>query len=306
MSVAPVQLESNTQADAVRSAVRYFFIVGQMRSGTNWACALLNLHPKIHCHGEYHFERLFEGVEKFTSKPNALGSAEPLRSEAIEHFRAFVRSTMRRQLKSRPGAAWVGDRTPRELATLFDGAAHFLLIRDGRDALVSRAHHELRMNGLRGKPFESKMAAHAAAFQRDPEYFHRRPELLFDDLEYLERLARLWSERMGRDLEAVRRMENGDIDGRVRIVRYERLYADVERERSEMYRFLDLDPDDAAPVSRESHTTPGFESENPHSFRRRGEVGDWRNYATDDFRHIVKEHAGEMLIQLGYETNLDW
>jgi len=31
---------------------RAFFLRGRMRSGTNWACNLLNLHPKINCHGE--------------------------------------------------------------------------------------------------------------------------------------------------------------------------------------------------------------------------------------------------------------
>jgi hypothetical protein len=42
---------------------KLFFLRGHMRSGTNWVGALLNLHPRVYCKGEYHFERLAEPFE---------------------------------------------------------------------------------------------------------------------------------------------------------------------------------------------------------------------------------------------------
>ena len=39
---------------------------------------------------------------------------------------------------------------------------------------------------------------------------------------------------------------------------------------------------------------------------RKGEIGDWRNHFTDEHRDAFKKVAGDLLIQLGYEDNLDW
>jgi len=35
-------------------------------------------------------------------------------------------------------------------------------------------------------------------------------------------------------------------------------------------------------------------------------AGDWRNYFTARDKEIYKEEAGELLIRLGYERDLDW
>ncbi len=39
---------------------------------------------------------------------------------------------------------------------------------------------------------------------------------------------------------------------------------------------------------------------------REGKSGAWRKHFTDRNRHHFKEHAGDLLIELGYETDLDW
>jgi hypothetical protein len=39
---------------------------------------------------------------------------------------------------------------------------------------------------------------------------------------------------------------------------------------------------------------------------RKGIVGDWRNYFTEDHRRVFKEVAGDVLIRLGYEKDMDW
>lgn len=39
---------------------------------------------------------------------------------------------------------------------------------------------------------------------------------------------------------------------------------------------------------------------------RSGKTGEWRKYFTDDHKKIFKGAAGDLLIKLGFETNLDW
>jgi hypothetical protein len=46
--------------------------------------------------------------------------------------------------------------------------------------------------------------------------------------------------------------------------------------------------------------------EDPSSFYRKGVAGDWKKYFTEEDRRVFKEEAGELLIRLGYEEDLDW
>lgn len=46
-------------------------------------------------------------------------------------------------------------------------------------------------------------------------------------------------------------------------------------------------------------------SENSPTFRK-GAIGDWRNHFTDEHKAAFKEVAGDHLIALGYEPDLDW
>lgn len=39
---------------------------------------------------------------------------------------------------------------------------------------------------------------------------------------------------------------------------------------------------------------------------RKGVMGDWRNYFTPEHKRAFKEVAGQLLIELGYEKDLDW
>jgi len=73
-----------------------------------------------------------------------------------------------------------------------------------------------------------------------------------------------------------------------------------------MYLFLGLDPGEAAPISAETGTAPGFAREDPGAFFRHGAVGDWKRYFTDDTRRWFKEGAGELLVELGYERDANW
>ncbi|MBL1219037.1 MAG: sulfotransferase [Planctomycetes bacterium] len=288
---------------------RYFFIVGQARSGTNWTCNLLNLHPAINCHGEYHFERLFDGVQQFTAGPHGLGYRdESLRRRTHEWFQDFVRASLDAQVGLKPNATWMGDRTPRPLIPLLPDCPHLLVIRDVRDLIVSRVHHVYRNGGPRHEPFKTRLQPEIEAFCADPDYFKKAPEKLSADREWIANLASNWARRMRFDLDAAAEAKAGNapLPMTVLSVRYEDLHADTDGQRRRMYELLDLDPALAAPLGSETKTSAGFAKENPHDLYRKGQVGDWTNYATDPFRTIIKEHAGDMLIELGYEQDHSW
>ncbi len=46
--------------------------------------------------------------------------------------------------------------------------------------------------------------------------------------------------------------------------------------------------------------------ENKQSFVRKGIAGDWRNHFSQEACQVFAHHAGEHLIRTGYEMNLDW
>lgn len=113
-------------------------------------------------------------------------------------------------------------------------------------------------------------------------------------------VASTWDRRFRTDWGAARHVERPDVDGEVLRVRYEELHADTEGRRVRLVRFLDLDPSEAAPASQDTYTTAGYETHDPTKYRRKGEVGDWRNYFTPDAERWFTEVAGESLARAGY------
>ncbi len=55
---------------------------------------------------------------------------------------------------------------------------------------------------------------------------------------------------------------------------------------------------------RQSGRFPG--QENKKSFMRKGLVGDWHNYFTQEARELFAHYAGDELILLGYEQDQTW
>ena len=39
---------------------------------------------------------------------------------------------------------------------------------------------------------------------------------------------------------------------------------------------------------------------------RKGKTGGWRNHFSDEHKQIFKDITGDLLIELGYETDNDW
>jgi hypothetical protein len=291
----------------------FFFVRGHPRSGTNWVGALLNLHPQVNCFGEFHFEDIRNAIDAQQAQPWQITAREPLKTVMDRSFEDMVRRAMLTLESRKPAARWIGDRTPRGLRVFVEGAPHFLIIRDGRDVLVSWTFHVLRM-----RPHVLDVVVPAELrpgfnrlherFNADKAFFSKNPHELLSDEGWVRLVAGRWAGWMRADRESVRRIEAGEKGARAKlqVIRYEALHADPEGGRRAMYELLDLDADRALPLSAESKTEAGFEQEDPTSFWRHGQVGDWKRYSTDSFKTWFKESAGEVLAELGYERDQNW
>ena len=281
------------------SDIRYFCIRGFMKSGTNWLGNLLSSHESICVTGEYHWQ---EFAEPFNQLLNGHVLFEKRRCSQFvrDEFVELVKRVMRHNAD--PTAVLIGDRTPATLDPVIIKDAPFIsIVRDGRDVLVSRAFH------LFNNPTVTGLFQRAPAMQKDlerfqdnPWYFQKNPEMLLRHKIMVRHSVRLWREHLESDRATVE--EQGDL--KVKVVRYEDLHADTEGVRKSLFEFLEVNPKPAEKL--QGILKPGFEAERPNAFLRKGKVGDWKNYFTDETKQLFKEIAGEELIRQGYESSLDW
>ena len=279
---------------------KLFTVRGYMKSGTNWLCNILNLHPKINCRGEYHWQRLMNGVDEFfKAHPNKhLPNCEQMIGEFYDELDALIKKSI--LLCDDSDAIWVGDRTPNVIRNdLIRGARHFFIIRDGRDVMVSRAFHLFNHPGMPVFQRDDDMRQKLEKFQNDKDYFKSNPQELLTNEKFIEQTATMWVNVNRQSLDAMSQPECNSM-----IVRYENLHAETELERKKLYQFLDLDPDEALPLDEK--TSPGFKEERPDQFYRKGQTGDWVQYFTPEVKATYNKFAGEMLQELEYVDSLDW
>lgn len=281
---------------------QFFCIRGNPRSGTNWVGNLLNLHPAISAQGEFRFTSLTRQYTELGEAP--VFNKPSVKATADEAYRRFVKAVILSYTAHQNGvsARWIGDRSPEAIEPPVLPAPHFCIFRDGRDCLVSWTYHVLRIDRVADKHFHNmpRMQKKKEVFDRYPHYFQNNPTELLDDEHWVRTLAGSWAGLAGRNWQSVRRYHSGELDIPVHTVFYEQLHRDTEAERRAMYRFLDLDPEEAASLT--DWTAPGFKQENVRSHYRKGEPGQWRRYFTDNTYAWYMEEAGETLAELGYST----
>src|SRR5262249_43337453 len=124
-------------------SLKYFFVRGLPRSGTNWVASMLNLHPRVHCYGEYHFEPVRQAIDQVQAETWQITGRGPLRTGLDEGFHDLVTRSVADSAVRKPGSDWLGDRTPRRLRPMPPDAPHILILRDPRDVLVSWTFHLL-------------------------------------------------------------------------------------------------------------------------------------------------------------------
>jgi len=287
---------------------RIFFIRGYMRSGTNWVCNLVNLHPQILSTGEFHLDRMRRAFDELLARESPV-STRLIDSASRESFESWTRQCVVNGVpwNEKLSAIWLGDRTPARLEpVLIEGAPSILVVRDGRDVLVSRTFHVLRRVGIADHAFKHlpRMREKRQVFLEEPTYFTERPHELLDDEKWVRSSARAWADHVAADRQTIARVDARLLNAPVLVMRFEELHADTLACRAKMFDFLGVDSAQAQPL--DELTTAGFPTEDVRSHYRRGAVGDWRKYFTPTVADWYKEEAGEQLIEEGYEQDLDW
>ncbi len=179
-----------------------------------------------------------------------------------------------------------------------------VLIRDGRDVMVSAYHHFLINRYADNDPLVDKW----------------RKTLLFNDYQDVQaNLAGFiqgfhkhyrvggqgmtWSGHVSSYLDR----QN------VCVVKYEDLLSNTRAELHAILSFLNLAVPDKKKIDdvialnsfhHKSGRKPG--QEDKASFLRKGIAGDWKNYFNEESYRIFDELYGDLLIHLGYEKNRNW
>ena len=119
-----------------------FGIRGHMKSGTNWLCKLLNLHPEISSSGEYHWESYFR---TYLHNRKVFRNLDEIELESATIRKELQQLAERTMFKlSDSDAKFVGDRTPTTIhPVVFKDAAYLCMMRDIRDIVVSKVFHFL-------------------------------------------------------------------------------------------------------------------------------------------------------------------
>lgn len=192
----------------------------------------------------------------------------------------------------------------------------YLLMRDGRDVMVSFYYHSLIWNE------KNKLSPKDVIYTRKKLNFSdyndirtnlpRFIEFVFDHNYSLffkfnsygnwDSFNRKWLEHIEKD------------NSNIIITKYEDLLKDTKKE---LTRLIDLTQgeglSDTEKISRivrkysfESQSKRKRGDENTSNFLRKGVSGDWESKFSKESADIFDQYAGEMLIKLGYEDNHEW
>ncbi len=315
-----------------------FFIVGRGKSGTSWLMRMLDSHPEILCRGEGRFfgrdwkrDDLLEEQAGVASRTlyGAISESEHLRhwvdrsvwsrDEDTERQLAEVAGAATRHFLaeklSKAGKSMVGDKTPlltpdsvKEIAEACPEAKVIHIIRDGRDVTVSAVHHQWNRakdqgGSLRIRPEEVEKR----------EAYRKNPRGVLDEGMFTEKALRGRAEAWKNFVSKPRQDGPALLGENYTEVRYEDLLEHPEREVERLLGFLGAASDEK--TAKKCVKAASFEKlskgrkpgeEDSTSFYRKGISGDWRNVFTEKDKQVFKAAAGDLLIELGYETNDGW
>jgi hypothetical protein len=316
-----------------------FFVVGRAKSGTSWLMRLLNAHPEILCRGEGRFfGRDFireDSEEQDRIQPSSLYraflEAEYLqawiersvwtRGDGVEgHLINLTRMATHYFLTQRltkSGKRIVGDKTPlvsadiiSEASAIYPEAKVIHIIRDGRDIAISMVHHRWNRALDEGGIYklDPEEARRREAYRGSSEGTTKTGEGLFTE-KMIRSMANGWRKQIDETREGGRTL----LGANYAEVKYEDLLERPEEETERLLEFLGAGADEE--TIRECVRAASFENwtdgrergqEDSFSFFRKGVAGDWKNVFTEEDKHIFKEEAGDLLVELGYEKDGDW
>lgn len=310
-----------------------FFALGHGRSGTTWLERTLNTHPEVLCLGSGMFFGRF--IQNFGGRRllyEVLNGSEGLKTwheweenlwtkpedafdrDVAQIARAAIDALMRRKL-TESGKRVLGDRTPHhishldEVHALYPDAKIVHAIRDGRDVAISGMHsfwHRAEDRGgvVKLSPEEIETRD---AYLNDREGFLAGGGSIFTE-ERIRQRASGWN----RIVRQGRKGRESFGDNYTELFYEEHLHRPHEA-LTTLFGFLEVDtsPEVIERVVEENtfkKLSAGRSSgeETSGSFFRKGISGDWKGVFTERDKRVFKEEAGELLVELGYEEDLNW
>ena len=276
--------------------MQIFFVGGTPKSGTTWVQRALDLHSKIVCSGEGHFQEfIFKPILdmyrayniKLTAVAELVYESKPFHQrvsdqDALSTMRQIAERILLR--RTGPDTEAVGDKTPgyiytlRDLDLVFPSMLFIAVMRDPRDAAASRLHH--------------------AARTYDPQALDRETTLW---TEVVQSSAKGW-------MNAYERSRNFSRDNpeRILFVRYEDLVAEPVVHFERVFDFLKVatEPGEVEAIAWQSRfeafsgRKPGVEDRS--SFYRKGITGDWRNVLDDASEAAIRAVCADGMRAFGY------
>lgn len=205
-----------------------------------------------------------------------------------------------------------------QLFQVFPQAKVISIVRDGRDVVVSKRFHTIRM-GARMHGDErflvhywlNKIVPFRIAMNILNQKVHFLKDVFFKKVaenknlvnhDVILKYASEWA-KTAQYVEQYRRR----FPDQVKIVYYESLLSNPAEELKDIFRFLEVDhqPDTVQQVI-EKTAFEKKQKKGEKSFFRKGGSGDWKNYFKEKDKSTFKNIAGETLIELGYEQDNTW
>jgi len=242
-----------------------------------------------------------EGVQKATSEPWQ-SAVEPYKSIALGWAEQLIFQVMETARVQEPDARYVGEKSPKPVAPLVDGARYVYVLRDGRDVIVSLLAHRVRIGGFNffcpGDQMFDAADALDAEERRDWAFFEKNVNKLLSNEICVRQFASHWARRVTADLKIL----DAYRPELYLILQYEKLVRDADGERRRIYSWLELDARKSDKLGLYTMPLAGlspdseFRPDNP--FFRKGEPGDWRNFFHADAKRWFKMEPGaQQLLQ---------
>ena len=229
-------------------------------------------------------------------------------------MRSFIQTVLGRALV-KSGKKVVVDRTPHyvsylnEIHTVLPETRIVHIIRDGRDSAISNLHAVWNTARDRGGPVDlgPEELERRDSYLENPEGFLASGESIFTE-QRINGLAKRWSRTIRKGREDGREL----FDDTYLELYYEDLLTDPMSELEKLFGFVGVGRNELTlkrivednSFERWSGRKPGEEQSG--SFFRKGVAGDWRGIFNDRDREVYKRHAGDLLVELGYERDLNW
>jgi hypothetical protein len=291
-----------------------FFVLGHGRSGTTLLARLIRLHPAVHCNWQAHFftkqqalTTIFPntGLKLWLDRSSNRWAADQQLETSL--LRVVCDYIMEREARKQ-GKRIVGDKSPdssadvavEDISLVYPDARLIHIIRDGRDAVLSR-----RMQLFVDAPsmFGPEDLEIREALRRDADGFYKSGRSVFTK-SWLKEAAGRWSQNV-HNTDMIARELYGD---QYFALRYEDLIAEPGEHLAEIWRFLDAGaptPDVLEALEEEMDQNPAVDWQQEKAPRiveglKRGSAGGWRQVFTEADRQIFEHEAGEELQRWGY------